>query len=193
MPILPAGQRRYLFDKELVYLFSYDLALEEEGRLMVPEGVRFSWTPKAPPTAGKPEHESFEKRLVYHVLDENTVEGNDAVTGEVKWFRESALVTHDGTVGAIEGAIAIETFDGAILDSRYEGCLLLGPLGLEHFRLPAEEAQPTGRVNLFTSPRFETAYPKYRWLTERQCAGFGVAEIERGRAIRATFDIYAMK
>ena len=41
MPIIAAGQRRYLLDKRLVYLFSYDLPLAAGAKQFVFMPVRF--------------------------------------------------------------------------------------------------------------------------------------------------------
>jgi hypothetical protein len=48
-------------------------------------------------------------------------------------------------------------------------------------------------AKLFITPRFDTAYPKYKWLTERQCAGFGLLTIDDGQIVQATFDIYSLR
>jgi hypothetical protein len=172
MPILAGGQRRYLFDKALTYLFSYDLALEQAPLMPTTGGVGF--------TLGLdrqgPREEHFEPQLVYHVLDEQRVENNDAITGTVEWFSDQAFVPYDERVGSVQGSIVIRTEDNALIDSRYTGSLSLGALRLWHFDPPdgAGERRPrTSRAKVFITPRFETSYPKYRWLTERQCAAFG--------------------
>jgi hypothetical protein len=228
MPIIAAGQRRYLLEKSLLYLFSYDVPLARGNDTLVfmpvPGGVRLEtyvkrpteadqrrqieredaeWGSRAaPPTAR--ERAAAEQKLkeardpgpwaVYHVLDDITVEDNDAITGAVRMVRDWVFLPTGDKFGAIEGSLVIETDDDAVIDSRYKGCLSVGSLGIGHFdeSAPEEKGVPT-RAKLFIAPRFETAYPKYKWLTERQCAGFGLVDIEDGVAVRATIDIYALK
>ena len=197
MPIMEAAQRRFLFEKNLVYLFSYDLDLQEEARVAVPGGLRISTAHVAGKSEGR-EGDSFKNRLVYHVLDNDTVEGNDAIVGNVQWIKDSTLIGYNDRTGSVEGRIAIKTSDHAILDSRYGGSFALSALGLDHLRRPDEkvvtEKPPLEtQVKMFIAPRFDTAYPKYKWLSERQCAGFGSVTIKNGEISRATFDIYCLK
>jgi uncharacterized protein DUF3237 len=228
MPILAAGQRRYLIDKGLVYLFSYDLpwtslaadkdrAAREVALFPVPGGARLEShlrnEPRPRPAAPAPSAGAlpFSPWEVYHVHDDISVEGNDAIAGSVKMSRDSLFLPREERFGTVEGALVIVTDDAAVIDSRYRGSIALGTLGLGHFdeqeenEADGEQAGADGwlppgatpgaptRVKLFITPRFETAYPKYKWLTERQCAGFGVVDIENGRPARATIDIYALK
>jgi len=224
MPIIAAGQRRYLLDKSLVYLFSYDIPLERGNDTLVfmpvPGGVRLETYVKRPTEADQKRQIEEEDRqrsraplseadqakaekkraaardpapfLVYHVLDDISVEGNDAITGAVRMSRDWVFLPSGDKYGSIEGSLVIETDDDAVIDSRYKGCLAVGSLGVGHFGDSTAELGAT-RAKLFIAPRFETSYPKYKWLTERQCAGFGIVDIENGMAVRATMDIYALK
>lgn len=192
MPILAAAQRRYLFDKSLMYLFSYDLPLTEEMRAPVPGGLKLCFSNLGAAVPSRKNQGPFDPQSVYHVLDEDSVASNEAIRGRVELSRDSAFIPDQQPVGAIEGSIVVVTFDDAIIDSRYVGSLALGPLGSGHFDSPTDPDRHS-RVRVFIAPRFETAYPKYKWLTERQCAGFGVLEVQEGQVSRATFDIYAMK
>jgi len=195
MAILAAGQRRYLFEKELIYLFSYDVALREHGRMEVQGGRTVSLSAsdgvggdETPPQ----EEEPFTPRLVYHVMDDNRIEDNDAITGSITWLRTSLYVPDAERTGSIEGTIGITTGDQAVLDSCYKGSFSMGSLGAGHFDSILSKDQVT-RIKAFISPHFETPYPKYKWLGERQCAGFGLIEMKDGLVTRATFDIYAMR
>jgi len=189
MPILAGGQRRYLFEKGLTYLFSFDLDLKD-AQQMAGDMVGGTWA-ECVTRCG--EAAAPESALVYHVHDDISVGENDSITGQVRYSLTSVRVADGQRVGAVEGAIAIETDDGAVIDSRYHGCVILGSLGIDEFWMsqPAAPSFPT-RARIFITPRFDTAYPRYRWLTSRQCAGFGLVEIEAGRPVRATVDIYAM-
>jgi hypothetical protein len=182
MGIVAAGQRRTLYDKNLLYLFSYDLTLKQEEPALSAEGLKVQVTldESVPAPA-------------YHVFDDSIVEDNDALVGTVRWTEEDITVGAGG-VGEISGVIALATDDGAVIDSRYQGSMLLGPLGGRCFAAPANPAAPSRvRVRSFIAPRFDSPYTKYKWLTERQCAGFGMIEMFDGRIVTATFDIYAMR
>lgn len=224
MPILAAGQRRYLIDKGLVYLFSYDLPWtppplrddepsKEFGFIPVPGGLRLeshlqpSGSAPARATAQRPTAAAplpFAPWKVYHVHDDISVEGNDAISGSVRMYRDSLFLPRGDRYGTVDGAVVIETSDQAVIDARFRGSISLGSLGVGHFDQATRDdghdtadwgdtgSTPT-RVKVFITPRFETAYPKYKWLTERQCAGFGVVDIEEGWPKRATIDIYALK
>jgi hypothetical protein len=191
MPILAGGQRRYLFEKGLTYLFSFDLDLKD-ARQMAGAMVGGTWAEcvtRLP--AGAAASEAF---LAYHVHDDISVGENDSITGQVRYSQTMVRVGDGQRVGAVEGTLLIETDDGAVIDSRYHGSVILGSLGIDEFWMkppPASGTFPT-RARIFITPRFDTAYPRYRWLTGRQCAGFGLVEIEAGRPARATVDVYAM-
>jgi len=192
MPILAGGQRRYLYEKGLTYLFSFDVDLA--GAKMAAGGlVGGTWAECV--TRLPEEATDREACLAYHIHDDLSVGENDAITGQVRYTLTSVRVGDGQRVGAVEGALVIETDDGAVIDSRYHGCVVLGSLGIDEFWMKApasgEQGFPT-RARIFITPRFDSAYPKYKWLTARQCAGFGLIEIEGGRVARATVDIYAM-
>jgi hypothetical protein len=201
MPILAAGQRRYLIDKKLVYLFSYDLAWPATGDatfaiIMVPGGARLEshlkdpeqFAPMETRLAGLP---PLAPGSVYHVHDDISVEGNDTITGTVNLLRDSVFLPHGDRAGVIEGAIIITTSDGAVIDARYKGSIAVGTLGLQHFDMG--NGGGVTRARFFTTPRFDSCYGKYKWLTERQCAGFGYVDIKDGRPREGSVDIYALK
>jgi hypothetical protein len=122
----------------------------------------------------------------------------------VESFEERAFVpvAADEKAGMVEGSIVIRTDDGAILDSRYGGSLTVRyPLRVRRERDGAlweddrrrDPVVPPFRTSAFIAPRFESSSPKYRWLVERQCAGFGIVEVTSAGQWRATYDFYALK
>src|SRR6185436_11907007 len=113
--IAPAGQRRFLFDKQLRYLFSYDLPLEQARSLDVPGGARLLLRLAG---SGPGADERFQPRRVYHVFEDRRTEGNDAIAGQVTHFEERAFLPLEAEekAGMVEGSIVIRTDDGAILD-----------------------------------------------------------------------------
>jgi hypothetical protein len=198
MPILAAGQRRFLFDKNPLYLFSYDAPLAETAKYRVPGGMNVDWSvPEAirdgklvdPPGA-----------QAYHVLDQDSVEENDAIRGVVLAARDTVFVPADGPTAAITGTTVIRTYDNATLDAYYKGSVDLGSMSfrqfdasLSHSHDPSIAERQRNVLKVFLAIRFETVFPKYKWLTEYQCAGFGRIELEDRKVDKATFDVYAMK
>jgi hypothetical protein len=198
VPILQGGQRRYLFGKSLSYLFSYDVSLAEDVRLPVVGGVRF-WSEGSGNRRGGPARPADEResQQVYHVVDEERVLDNDALTGRIRWCQNTVFVPYSESVGDVEGILLMETPDGGLIEGRYKGSLVLGPLGVRHFDAGSggllEGSVPRRtRARMFIAPRFDTGHPKYKWITRFQCAGFGVLEIEDGEMTDATFDIYVV-
>jgi hypothetical protein len=197
MAILAAGQRRYLFDKKLIYLFSYDVPLRQDAAIPTPDGTQFSFSasqaqPSYPANGNSQANAVFAPLQVYHVLDENQVEQNDSIVGAVSWIRDSVFVSDEERVAAIDGAVVIKTTDDAVIEAKYKGSLSLGPLGARSFDAGSNGSQ-VWRAKAFIAPRFDTAYPKYKWLSERQCAAFGILELGHGPTTRATFDVYALR
>jgi hypothetical protein len=186
MPILPAGQRRYLFEKDPLYLFSYDVPVSETSRSGVPGGVAVDWSLRTQPKAVR------ETRQVYHVLDEETVDDNDAVRGTVETVRDSIFLPSIGRTAPIQGTAILLTHDGAYLDAYYRGSVDLGPLTIHQFD-PKIAAKQEARLRAFLGLRFETTFPKYKWLVEAQCAGFGQLDVSDGKPVGLTFDIYSMR
>ncbi len=253
MPILLAGQRRYLLGKKLDYLFSYDVAwpvsdddrcacvkkndldqhaLAEEKAaaeqmerskgsslafMAVPGGLRMESHLRKPEETGGavwagPDDPAFDGPFapwsVYHVHDDISVDGNDAITGDVLLTRDSMFLPFGQKFGTMEGCLLLKTSDGAVIESHHRGSVSVGALGIGHFDFPDSDSKSDSgtdrkrrrgeaerpmltRIRFYISPRFDTAYSKYRWLTQRQCAGFGVVDILRGAPARATVDIYS--
>jgi hypothetical protein len=198
MPILAAGQRRFLFEKSPLYLFSYDAPLSERARYPVPGGMGLDWM--GPHTNRKGRTVGPSDTQAYHVLDQDSVEENDAIRGEVLAVRDTLFIPADGPTGVITGTAIIQTYDNARLDATYRGSLDLGSLSFRQFDLAlthakdgaiAQKQRTVLKVSL--AVRFETVFPKYNWLTEFQCAGFGRIELEDRKVDKATFDVYAMK
>ena len=69
-------------------------------------------------------------------------------------------VAPDGRTGALDVRATLRTDDGAIIFSEYRGRVLFGADGLHR---------------VFTSPRYETADPRYSWLNGLQCVGKGIS------------------
>lgn len=176
--MMPAGERKHFLGRKVDYLFSYDLAFE-----------------KGPESQASPAVGGVCLRVtgngvrspVYHALGDDTVLGHDAIAGVVDHFDDRVLVRERTHVGVSAARLTILTEDRALIFAQYQGVLRLGHRGLP--RLLGERTRFQAKA--FITPRFETAYSKYRWLAERQCIGYGTVEIENGALRAATFDIYS--
>jgi hypothetical protein len=77
----------------------------------------------------------------------------------------------------------------------YQVVAWLNPGG---FRRLVSEKEKIGKANapvnfpIISSPRFETTHPKYLWMAEYQCIGFGLVQIIKSEIRRLTYDVYAM-
>ena len=95
-------------------------------------------------------------------------------------------IRRDG-VGMIDVRATLETDDSALLSIEYRGYYELGPNGYQDF---LERRWPV-RAPTRTTPRFQTAHPRYLWLNRLQCVGIGEVRIDRN--VTYTYDLYALK
>lgn len=101
------------------------------------------------------------KRGIFPV-DGGTFEGpklRGRVLGEgadwVSWRQDGTMV--------IDVRTALETDDGALISMQYQGiCYTTSPEAQDRFS--RREPGPFEDLYLRTTPRFETAHPKYEWL-----------------------------
>jgi hypothetical protein len=178
--------RKHFMDLSLLYLFSvnveFAMNIEEIG--ILPEGARVNLL--CVPAAAR----------VYNVLRERTVgvPGYPVVTGTIHWGEDAALLGVDD-VGRPNVRATIETDDGATIDSIYHGVLFLG---VGAFRAIVANADAIGtpqdpaEYSVTLTPVYQTNSPKYKWLAEQQCVGFGRVEEVNGLFRRVTYDTYAM-
>jgi hypothetical protein len=178
--------RAYYIDKGLLYVFSvnieFELNIEEIG--LVPGGARVNLV--CVPRGGR----------VYNVLRERTVgaPGYPVVTGTIVWGEDAAFLG-ENDVAIANVRATIETDDGETIDTTYHGVLPL-PMGV--FRAIAGGADPVGTPEqpaeypVVVTPNYETDSPKYRWLTELQCVGFGRVNEVAGLFRRVSYDMYAL-
>lgn len=178
------AQRRNFVPRNYIYIFSYDADLEMSRQEIgfVPGGVRVNIFAKPDETR------------VYHALGEATVLENKSLKGTVVWGGDWALVREDD-IGLLDVKLTIRTDDRETIDMTYRGLYPTGPRG---FRQLVTEKPLVGtdkkpfKAPVYIAPTFDTASPRYRWLSERQCVGFGQATIVDSAIRAVTFDIYAM-
>ena len=178
------GPRSNLFDRDLLYLFSFDADVEmrrdEIG--FVPGGVRMN-------VLAKPD-----KTRVYHLERERSTLGFQSVQGTIAAGVDRIFFREDD-VGIVNVQLTIETDDDAIIHSTYEGVFAAGPRGYRKLiskkpRLGSEKVPFPARACIV--PRFETSAPKYRWLTQYQCVGFATVTVIDSVVRAVSGDIYAM-
>ena len=87
--------------------------------------------------------------------------------------------------------------DDAVIHMTYQVVTNLTPGGFRRIvsekkgsKIGKEDAPVNWPV--VTSPRFETSDPRYRWITEYQCIGYGLVQIIQSEVRRLTYDVYAM-
>jgi hypothetical protein len=177
-------QRRNFLPRNYIYVFSYDADLEmsREEIGFVPGGVRVNIFAKPDETR------------VYNAFGETTVLENRSLRGTVVWGGDWALVREDD-IGLPDVKLTIETDDSETIDMVYQGLYPTGPRGFRDLvtekPLIGTEKKPF-KGPVYIAPSFDTASPKYRWLTERQCVGIGEVTVIDSAIRRVSFDIYAM-
>jgi hypothetical protein len=182
MAIIEVGQRRYLFLKQQQYLFSYHVVFEGKRGYMVTEqdGLRTI-------LAGQKQG-----NRAFHVLDDRTVAGNDAIVGDVVSYEESILVTPGAESGILSSQMLLKTPDGYIISSS-EGVVQIGPRCYDSLLAVETKDLLNQKARAQITSRFETTNEKYKWLTEGLCTGYGMVTIEGGKFISTTFDIYMLE
>jgi hypothetical protein len=181
--------RRRFVDKALLYLFSYDVEADtvNEDIGFVPSGVRFN-------VVCLPQ-----ESRIYHVLREPSVGGPGAlgISGSVIWGKDSALIRQDA-VALSHIRMTIKTNEGVLIDSEYRGVFALGLGGYHEVIRMKDDEEKKGteerpfEARVVINPVYMTADPRYRWLTQKQCVGFGRVQLVRDRVRRISYDIYAM-
>jgi uncharacterized protein DUF3237 len=180
--------RAILHDWSLLYLFSWDieLSLDRDNLGTFPGGVRMNLFARP------------ELSTVYHVAREKTISGRGttAITGSIEWGGDELLLRDDDGVRS-DIRVTVRTDDGAAIHVWYGVVGYFGPGGVRRIvkgkgkdRI-GTEAEPF-LSPLVTSPRFQTADNRYRWLNDLQGIGFGRVEIVNSDFRRTTSDIYAL-
>ena len=176
--------RRNPLDRDLLYLFSYDVNLEmrRDELGFVPGGVRVNISSRPNETR------------VYHVARETSTLGFEAVEGTVSFGVDRALVRRDD-IGVLDVRLTIRTDSNDVIFSYYKGIFPSGERGYR--RLISEDPYLGSELEpffapVFITPRYETSAPRYQWLMEYQCVGVGRVQIINSAVRSASFDIYAM-
>ncbi|HEU4582052.1 MAG TPA: DUF3237 family protein [Polyangiaceae bacterium] len=182
--------RSHFLPRKLEYLFSVDLDLGANRRgagaaRADVDQVLCSHAARTPNGA---------RSVVYNALGETQVAGEPAISGSVEFVQEKLAFPPGREFGEISGRLVIRTPDNALIESTYSGVvrarqrwpLVTRDYGSLDPKLPEVET----KAQLTT--HFETGSAKYRWLTGKQCTGFGRMNLRGGEPTWASFDIYAL-
>jgi hypothetical protein len=182
MPILDAGQRRYMLEKHQQYLFSYDVAFNTAFNHVVPVSGGLETYVVAKKREGR----------VFHVLDDGYVLGNQAVVGELHSLEQTISIPVGATSGRVEDRMIFGLSDGYLFGFS-QGVVRLwrGTLG-DRYTVPDADRKTPQELKAQATVRFETANQKYKWLTTALCASYGTYQVEGDKILRAAFDVYAL-
>ncbi len=149
---------------ETEHLFSYGIRFRAAPEVigMLPEGLRIN---------------------VYY--GGGTAKG-PRVVGSFRPVGAGRLVLRRDGVGILESRATIETNDGAVIETSLSGMLDVGTEGFAR----ALEGEWPERIAFRGAPRYDSADPRYAWLTRRLCISVGDIEPTRPEAVSA--DIYAV-
>jgi hypothetical protein len=179
-----AEHRRNFIDRNVIYLFSYDVNLEDtrEELGFTASGLRLN-------IFSRPR-----ESRVYNVLGEQSFDANKMLAGVITYGVDYARLREDD-VAALDVRLQVRTDDGKDVLITYRGLFSVGPRGFrklltEKPKLGTEQ-QPF-EAKLFVGPRFETAAPEYKWLEKYHCVAFGRSWVIDSFVRRASYDVYAM-
>lgn len=92
------------------------------------------------------------------------------------------LLRRDG-IGRVDVRTTLKTDDGALIYAAYTGLIDLGEDGYDRFL--ANDLPP--RFPIRTAPVFQTAHPRYAWLSRLQCLNVGQVDLVANRVIYDVF------
>jgi hypothetical protein len=176
--------RRTLLERNLLYVFSEDGNIEDgrEDVGFVPGGFRIIL------------HSKPQDSRVYNVAGDKRMLGEFILSGTVVWGGDWAF-GRDDDLEALDVRIVIRTDDGALVEGEYTGVFSPGPrsfrqLVTEKPKLGSELKPFEGKY--FSTPKFYSSDPRYKWLNGRQCLAIGQVKLIDCVARQATFDCWLM-
>jgi hypothetical protein len=100
---------------------------------------------------------------------------------------DCALIRGDNCL-ELDVRAVIETDDGAFIYAYYPG---LADMTQEHVDAFLQRGEVAEDVDLYVTPRFETAHPKYEWLARIQAVGRGRMALVEDK-LRVTYSWYVL-
>ena len=116
-----------------------------------------------------------------------TVDGSK-LKGKILPAGADWLTIRTDGVGVLDARVTIQTEDDALMYAYYRGVADLGPDGYKNF-LEGAPPPPDG-ISLRTNPWFQTAHPKYQWMTRGLFLNVGKAYLDKGKV---SYDTYQLK
>jgi len=176
--------RRQLLEKNLLYMFSIDSNLEEgrEDIGFVPGGLRVNV------------HSTPHDSRAYSVAGEAKLLGQKPVSGTIEWGTDFVLAREDD-LELLDVRFVIRADDGACIEVEVHGVLAAGPRSFvkivsEKPKFGTEKAPVDG--TLFVAPRCRSGDSRYKWLSDRQCLGFGQVTLINSVARQSRLDFWMM-
>jgi hypothetical protein len=108
------------------------------------------------------------------------------LTGKVRPVGGDWLLLRRDGVCVLDIRSTLETSDGALIYTAYNGVIDMGEDGYEAFL--AGRTSPI--LPIRAAPRYWTAHPDYVWLNRLQCVAIGQVDLQRSVV---TYDIYALR
>jgi hypothetical protein len=176
------GERSYLYDKSLDYVFSLDIAYKVVANI--------SEEPPAAPGGGEPHARPWNARIpmhadatdihevsTYRVLpggqyDSQEHVKRDVPLGRVASARDWLTLSDDGAV-PLDGRVLIDTEAPEPLVMAYTGVLNMsgGTAQMTDPKISASKTPLTGTA--FIASQQEVSVPRYKWLVYSQLIGIG--------------------
>jgi hypothetical protein len=156
---------RPLHKAELEHLFSYRIRFRGEPEVIgqVIEGLRVN---------------------VYYAG--GTVNG-PRVSGMFRPVGAGRAVLRPDGIATLDSRATIETDDGALIEMHHDALIEFGEDGFQN----ALRGDWPDRMLLRGAPRYESADPRYAWLSRLQCIAVGDIDPSRTEAVQV--DVYAVK
>ncbi len=130
---------------------------------------------------------SWGTRLFFPVIGEDGYVDGPKLQAKIRPLGEDAALIRFDNCFELNVRLVLETNDNALIYVTYKGVIDMSEDEANKFL--AGELPPN--LNLFTTPRFETANEKYQWLTRIQAVGRGSVEPE-GDRFRVSYSWYAL-
>ncbi len=106
--------------------------------------------------------------------------------GKIRPVGGDWLTVRTDGVAVLDVRATMETEDGALIMTAYQGICDLGEDGYQRF---LRQDLPSV-ISLRIAPRYWTAHPNYAWLNRLQCLGIGEGRLTKNEVV---YDIYAVR
>jgi len=126
-------------------------------------------------------------RLFFPVVGEDGYVDGPKLKGKLLPVGEDAALIRADNCFELDVRIVIETEDKAMIYTTYRGIIDMTEDEVNNFL----SGVPPSGLELYTTPRFETAHENYQWLTRIQTVGRGSVEPD-GDRFKVSYSWYAL-